>query len=195
MASREPQDGPRGSQEGPDRSPRRLKRAPRRPESAPRRLNRAPRAAQRLPRRPKKLPRLLRIAPTTPKTTPRGAPGRPKRAPRAAKRIHHHCIISVIICNTTLCGTPPRKSVGSASTNPWDLPLSPEAQIPRKLRRIHAPEATIPRNSYGLLIVSRPCTTFPCCFKAAPRHPNPALIYPILLERGPAAGGEALTDM
>ena len=24
------------------------------------------------------------------------------------------------------------KSVGSASTNPWDLPLSPEAQIPRK---------------------------------------------------------------
>ena len=161
MASREPQDGPRGSQEGPERSRRRLKRAPRRPKSAPRRLNRAPRAAQRLPRRPKKLPRLLRIAPTTPKTTPRGAPGRPKRAPRAAKRIHHHCVISVITCNTTLCGTPHTNRRGLRPKNQWDLLLSPEAQIPRKLRHIRAPEATISRNSYGLLIVSHPCTTFP----------------------------------
>ena len=90
-----------------------------------------------------------------------GLPGRPNRAPRAAKRIHHHCIISVITCNTTLCGTPPHKSAGSASKTPWDLLLSPEAQIPRKLRYIRAPEATISRNSYGLLIASHRCTTFP----------------------------------
>ena len=31
-------------------------------------------------------------------------------------------------------------------------------------------------------------------FKSAPRHPNIALMYPILMERGPAAEGEALTD-
>ena len=36
--------------------------------------------------------------------------------------------------------------------------------------------------------------TFPNVIKTAPRHPNIALMYPILIERGPAAGGEALTD-
>ena len=36
---------------------------------------------------------------------------------------------------------------------------------------------------------------FPHVFKTAPKNPNIALIYPILIERGPAAGGEALTDM
>ena len=36
--------------------------------------------------------------------------------------------------------------------------------------------------------------TFPNVIKTAPEHPNIALMYPILIERGPAAGGEALTD-
>ena len=36
---------------------------------------------------------------------------------------------------------------------------------------------------------------FPNVIKTAPRHPNIALMYPIMIERGPAAGGEALTDI
>ena len=37
--------------------------------------------------------------------------------------------------------------------------------------------------------------TFPNVIKTAPEHPNIALMYPIIIERGPAAGGEALTDI
>ena len=36
--------------------------------------------------------------------------------------------------------------------------------------------------------------TFPKVIKTEPEHPNIALMCPILIERGPAAGGEALTD-
>ena len=45
-----------------------------------------------------------------------------------------------------------------------------------------------------MLIASRPSMTFPNVIKTAPEHPNIALMYPIMIERGPAAGGEALTD-
>ena len=46
-----------------------------------------------------------------------------------------------------------------------------------------------------MLIASRPSMTFSNVIKTAPEHPNIALMYPIMIERGPAAGGEALTDM
>eukprot|EP00959_Pyramimonas_sp_CCMP1952_P319132 6677462-Pyramimonas_sp.AAC.1 len=46
-----------------------------------------------------------------------------------------------------------------------------------------------------LLIASRPSMAFPSVIKTAPRHPNMALMYPIMIEGGPAAGGEALADM
>ena len=49
-------------------------------------------------------------------------------------------------------------------------------------------------SQYVLLIASRPSMTVSNVIKMAPEHPNIALMYPILIERGPAAGGEALTD-
>ena len=94
MASREPQDGPRGSQEGPERSRRRLKRAPRRPKSAPRRLKRSPRSPQESLRRPniaiflwllRDLGLLALLGSRRPMTAKRAsqiAPRRAKRHPR-----------------------------------------------------------------------------------------------------------------
>ena len=192
-----PQEGPKTVQEGPKRALRGPQDGSRGPQDGPRVPQDSPRGPQERPRGSQDGPRGFQDGlgyPQVPHDEPKSGPRRPKRAPRAAKRIHPHCIISVIICTITLCGTHPTQIGGVSVQKPMGFATLPEAQIPGKLRHIRAPEATISRNSYGLLIVSHPCTTFPCCFKAAPRHPNPALIYPILLERGPAAGGEALTD-